>query len=189
MAASLLLLLLLAVFCIFLLYAVIKKARLTNKRNLLFISINLLLILLLLIVTGTKQLKNDIATIIYRSSPKKPAAVYSLLFQQPPEGCVHFIHFKDQLIPKIDCCIWMDVKVCPGELSRICKQKNYTATTVYSRDAAIFLKPFEERPVWWTPQILGDSFARMHIKFNQYNEQTLFFGKDSSQVFICDQAL
>lgn len=80
MAVSLLILFLLAALCIFVLYAVIKKSRLINKRNLLFISINLLLILLLFIFTGTEQFKNDIATIIHRSAPKKTSSSLWLTF-------------------------------------------------------------------------------------------------------------
>ncbi len=189
MADTILLLLLLFTLCLFLLYAFYKRIKLTNKKNLLFIGISIILIVLLLFYTGTGKIRSDIATAIKRSAPKKAEEVYRLLFKNPTDSCITVINFKDQVIPKIDCCIWMEVRVCSTELNRIRNLKKYKETKWNIADAVIFLKPFEERPEWWAPQTLGDSMIELHIKFNQDKEQTLFFGRDSSHVFICDQAL
>lgn len=189
MADTILLLLLLFTLCLFLLYAFHDWINLTNKKNLFFIGISIVLIVLLFFYKGAGKIKSDIATAIKRSAPKKAEEVYRLLFENPTDSCITVIHFKDQVIPKIDCCIWMEVRVCSTELNRIRNLKKYKETKWNIADAVIFLKPFQERPEWWDPKILGDSMIKLYIKFNQDNEQTLFFGRDSSHAFICDRAL
>ena len=121
--------------------------------------------------------------------PKNGTEVYSTLFKKPNENCIEIINLKDQIIPKIDCCIWMEVKLCPAELHRIANQKKYKETRYSKQDSLIFLGTFTEKPEWWTPQVLGDSLIKLNIRFDAENEQTLFFDKDSSHVFLCDQAL
>ncbi|MBL0355868.1 MAG: hypothetical protein IPP72_02820 [Chitinophagaceae bacterium] len=189
MAATILLFLLIVALCLFFLYALIKRIQLRKTKNLVFICINLLLILLLVVFTGTGKIRSAIATVIHRSAPKQPMEVYGLLFKKPMDGCVKFIHFKDQLIPKIDCCIWMELTLCPAELNRITRRKKYIETTFTKADSLIFLKPFSARPEWWNPQMFDDGIVQLHLQFNPGNEQTLFFSKDSSHIFICDQAL
>lgn len=110
-------------------------------------------------------------------------------FKKPVDGCVTFINFKDQIIPKIDCCIWLELKVCPIELNRIIALKKYQKTRLKKSDSLSFVNYFNDKPIWWTPQILGDSVTKYNIKFNQDSEQTLIFGDDSSHIFLCDQAL
>jgi hypothetical protein len=172
-----------------LLYAFYKRINLTNKKNLFFIGISMVLIVLLFLYAGAGKIKSDIATTIKRLAPKKAEEVYRLLFPHSTESCITVINFNDQVIPKIDCCIWIEVRVCSTELNRIRNLKKYQETKWNIADSLIFLKPFEERPEWWDPKILGDSMIKLYIQFNQDKEQTLFFGRDSSHAFICDQAL
>jgi hypothetical protein len=102
---------------------------------------------------------------------------------------IAIVNVKDQVIPKLDCCIWMEARVFPAEIKRIASLKKFE-TFVYRRsDSLIFLKPFAGRPAWWSPQVLGDSVTELHFKFNPDNQQSIFFGPDSSRIFICDQAL
>jgi hypothetical protein len=89
----------------------------------------------------------------------------------------------------VDCCIWMEVRLCPAELNRIANLKKY-AKSVYSKsDSLHFLQTFDDRPTWWSPQHLSDSLTKLNIKFNQEDQRSIFFGADSSHVYICDQAL
>jgi hypothetical protein len=173
----------------FSLYVSIKRTNLSKKAILLSIAINLILISLLVFYKGADKIKSDIVRVIHNSMPKKAAEVYPLLFKKPVDGCVNVINFKDQVIPKIDCCIWMELKLCPVELNRILALKKYQKTRLNKSDSLSFLHLFTDRPVWWTPQILGDSLTKYTFKFNQDNEQTLMFGNDSSHIYLCDQAL
>ena len=173
----------------FLLFAFIKRIKLTKPKSLLFIAFCLVSFLTLLLFTGTHKIKSDISRFVQNTSPKKAETVYSLLFKNPKDSCLTVLNFKDQVIPKIDCCIWMEVEICREELLRILSLRKYTETVINNSDSLNFLIPFGDRPSWWTPQQLGKVFTKAHIKFDQDNEQTLFFGKDSSHLYFCDQAL
>jgi hypothetical protein len=189
MADTILLLSLILTFITFLLFAVIKRVKLTKTNNLLFLAFCFIAILTLFFYTGTHKIKSDISRFIQNSSPKKAEEVYTLLFKRPNDSCLTVSNFKDQVIPKIDCCIWMEVKICPSELIRILNRKKYTEKIFNKSDSLEFLNSFNDRPSWWTPQILVNNITKANIKFDQDNEQTLFFGKDSSHVYLCDQAL
>jgi hypothetical protein len=82
----------------------------------------------------------------------------------------------------------MEVNLSPAELSRVAHLKKYKVTKFNKADSVNFLTPFGNKPAWWTPQILGDSIFRLNIKFDEDNEQTLFFGSDSTHLYLCDQA-
>ena len=99
------------------------------------------------------------------------------------------VHFRDQAIPMVDCCIWMEVNVCPAELARLIKLKNYASSLHPRSDSLNMLSPYKDRPDWWTPQVLGDTILELNIRFNTTNHQSIFFGRDSSHLYLCDQAL
>ena len=189
MIATISLLLVILSLVLFLLWALIQRYKLTKSKNILFIGICLISILTLFLITGSQKIKSDISRFVQNTSPKKAETVYSLLFKDPKKGCLKVINFKDQLIPKIDCCIWMEIELCPEELARILSRKKYTQTAISRSDSTNFLSPFEDRPSWWSPELIGDNFVKANIKFDEENQQTIFFGKDSSHVYLCDQAL
>ena len=190
MAETILLLLLIAALIFFLLYiSIIGGTKLSKKTVILSTTIFLISILLLSIYIGTDKIKSDIVRVIHNSSPKDAKEVYTVLFKKSINNCVTFINFKDQLIPKIDCCVWMELKLCTTELNRIIALKMYKISRLNKSDSLNFTNSFGDKPQWWTPQILGDSLTKYYIKFNQDNEQTLIFGNDSSHIYLCDQAL
>ena len=189
MAETILLLILIFGFILFLRYISIRGTRLSKKTLLLSIAISLVPIIILFVHTGAHKIKSDIVRVIHNSGPKNAEEVYTLLFRKSADNCITVINFKDQLIPKIDCCIWMELKLCPTELNRIIALKKYKKTRFNKSDSISFLRSFNDRPLWWTPQVLGDSLTRYNIIFNQDKEQTLFFGDDSSHIYLCDQAL
>ena len=174
---------------LFLVFIVVNPRRFSTQKNVLIIMVFSLAIVSLFFFTGFKKLNSDISRIIRNSSPKTPDEVYSLLFKKPIDSCMTVINFKDQVIPKLDCCIWMEVKLCPTELTRLMKLKNYQSSVYSKSDSLNLLRPFSDKPSWWTPQVLGDSITKLNIRFNSDNQQTLFFGRDSSHVYLCDQAL
>jgi hypothetical protein len=163
----------------------------SRQKPILFIlgGICLLAIVLIFSTKGSDKFNKNLARIIQNSRPKSDLEVYSLLFKKPIDSCITFIHFKDQVIPKIDCCIWMEISICPNELKRIIQLKKYRETILSVSDSTLFLQSFLDKPSWWLPQRLGDSLTKCTIIFNENNEQSILFGKDSSQVFICDKAL
>lgn len=162
---------------------------LSKKTVLLCTTICLVSILLLLFYTGTDKIKSDISRAIRNSSPKKADEVYTALFKKSLDSCVTVINFKDQIIPKIDCCIWMELKMCPTELKRILNLRQYKSSALDKLDSINFISSFKDKPLWWAPQELGDSITKYYIKFNQDNEQTIIINDDSSHIYLCDQAL
>jgi len=167
----------------------IKWNKLSKRRAFLYLLLGIVTLVILFQLTGSKKIKSDISRVIHNSMPKIGTEVYSTLFKKPTEDCINIINLKDQVIPKIECCIWMEVKLCPAELQRIVNQKKYKETRYGKQDSVKYLGTFTERPEWWTPQVLGDSLIKLNIRFDAENEQTLFFDRDSSHLFLCDQAL
>jgi len=151
--------------------------------------ISLFSLFAIFLTRGTDKFNKDLSRIIKNSKPKSAEEVYSLLFRKAADNCLNVVNFKDQFIPKIDCCIWMELNVCPKEFLRIINLKNYKETILTRSDSAIFLQSYSDRPAWWAPQKLGDSLTKLNIVFNEDNEQSLFFGKDSMHIFLCDKAL
>lgn len=145
--------------------------------------------IIIYLLTGPGKIRSDISRLIYNSSPRKAYEVYTLLFKKPTDHCLSVINFNDQVIPRIDCCIWMEVEVCPEELLRISNLRKYKTEKINKNDSLLFLSLFGDRPSWWAPQMLADSLTKLNIKFDENNEQTLFFGNDSTHLFICDKAL
>jgi hypothetical protein len=189
MIDTILLFALVIIFILFILFSIIKRNKFTRSSFLLLAAIGSILIISLFLYTGTSKIKSDISRLIENSSPKKAEEVYALLFKKSVDSSLEIINFKDQVIPKIDCCIWMEVKLSPTELGRVIHLKKYKEAKLNKSDSLNFLSPFGDRPKWWTPQILGDSIYKLNIKFDQDNEQTLFFSNDSSHIYLCDQAL
>lgn len=189
MADTLLLAFLIFVFFIVLSYALIKGNKLSGKRILFSLGLIFIAIIAVFIYSGSEKIKADLSRIIHNASPKSPMEIYAILFEKPLDSCVNIVNLKDQVIPKVDCCIWMEVKICPAELNRIVHSKNYVKSDFTQFDSSIFLQPFYDRPKWWTPQLLSGGLTKLNIVFNQDNQQSIFFGADSTHVFICDQAL
>lgn len=189
MADTILLAFLILVFIIFLFYALLKRNKLSRRKVLISLSILLVTIIALFFYTGFKKINSDISRIIHNSQSKPPSEIYTLLFKKPLDSCMTIVNLKDQVVPQIDCCIWMEVKVCPIELLRIIRLKKYEKSVYSKLDSLSFLKTFPDRPKWWLPQDLGDSLTMLNIQFDQENQQSIFFASDSSRLFICDQAL
>lgn len=186
---AILLLLLIAFTILIGLFIAFKSA--SKQKPLIYIigGICLLTIVILFTTKGSDKFNKELARIIQNSRPKSDLEVYTLFFKKPIDSCITFIHFKDQVLPKIDCCIWMEITICPKELKRIIQLKKYKVTNLAISDSTIFLQSFLDKPSWWVPQRLGDSLTNCTIIFNENNEQSILFGKDSSHVFICDKAL
>ena len=188
MSQTILLLVLVVALILFLVFISIKDTRLSKRTNLFWTAGFITSILLLLLLTGTAKIKSDVSRLIRNSLPKNPTTVYAVLFGKSPGNCVSVINLKDQVIPAIDCCIWMELQTCPAELKQILALRNYTIARVNTSDSLNYLKPFKDRPTWWSPQLLGDSLVKYQVVFNQNKEQTLFINVDSTHLYLCDRA-
>lgn len=173
-------------FLIFIILGVKKK----NKRSV-FISIFFLLLTLItcfwvLYLFLTKSY-NKVAEVF---RPRSGIEIYSSQFGKPTENCVSVINKMDQIVPRLDCCIWLEFKTCPKELNRIILQEPYKMKKYLSLDTTLYIPNYSPKPLWWTPHILGDSIFVMR-KYNPENpnrDKVLIFSKDSSHVFYYDMA-
>ena len=189
MAEILLLAFLIFGFIMLLIYALLKGIKLSRGIFLFPLGCILVAIIVIFFYAGSEKISSDISRIINNSRSKSPNEIYTILFKTPVDSCITIVNLKDQVIPKVDCCIWLEVTVCPAEINRIANSKQYVKSTYIKSDSVIFLQPFYSRPKWWTPQNLGDSVTKLNITFNHNKQQSLFFGRDSTHAYICDEAL
>lgn len=146
-------------------------------------------IIAILQFTGSRNMTANLSRIIKNSSPKSPEEIYSILFNQPLENCVSVKNTKDQLLPVLDCCIWMEIQICPAELNRIIQQKKYELTVYASKDSLDLTNSFPDKPSWWNPRLIQDTIFKLRYSTDPKKVQTLFFGSDSSRIFLCDMAI
>lgn len=50
--------------------------------------------------------------------------IYNAMFGNPVDKCTKVINHKDQIVPRLDCCIWLEFQTCSTELSRIVTQQH-----------------------------------------------------------------
>lgn len=116
--------------------------------------------------------------------------IYTALFGIPAENCVDVINKMDQIVPRLDCCIWLEFKTCPKELKRIIALEAYQKRELLATDTTSYFPSYGPRPEWFKPNILDDSIIVMQ-KYNPENpnrDQILIFSKDSTYAFYCDMA-
>jgi hypothetical protein len=116
--------------------------------------------------------------------------IYEALFGAPQQNCVQVINKKDQLVPRLDCCIWLEFKSCPTELRRIIAQGEYKKSVMAAKDTTSYIPNYSPRPEWFKPAILGDSIVILqhYNPENPNRDQILFISKDSTRAFYCDMS-
>ena len=112
--------------------------------------------------------------------------IYTALFGAPKQNCVEVINKTDQLVPRLDCCIWLEFTTCPAELQRVIALAPYKASTYIAGD----ISGYSPRPKWFNPGILGDSviMLRNYDPADPNHDQLLFISRDSTHAFYCDMA-
>lgn len=116
---------------------------------------------------------------------------YATLFGPPAAGCVAVQQLQDQLVPRLDCCIWLEFRACPGELARIlARQPGYQPLTGAARAGVIDQSPYLPAPGWWAPASLGARAVvlRKQLANNPNRDQLLIFSPDSTHAYYCDMA-
>ncbi|HEY8934193.1 MAG TPA: hypothetical protein VIM65_03200 [Cyclobacteriaceae bacterium] len=161
----------------------------TYKRLLIIlIPILLLVIFLFIKIDFNKITSRVIKGSVRQLKEKSPVEIYSILFQKPEEGCFTAFNCKDQKIPYIDCCIWMEFETCSSEFDRVLAKHSFIETKYLKQDSLLYNIKFEGKPKWWLPGSLGDSILKFSFKRDSNHEQILFSNTDHSHVFCCDRA-
>lgn len=170
-------------------FAFVKRRSLSGKIKFLLLGSGVLIIVCVFSVIKLEKVESEIARLIRNSRTRSADEVYSILFRTTRDSCVRVVNFKNQVIPKIDCCVWMELNTCGRELSQLLQSKNYEHSIVQVVEVDRILQSFPDRPEWWNLKMKGDTVLRSFVKFNSTNQQTLFYSSDSTHIFICDQAL
>ena len=123
--------------------------------------------------------------------PRTGEEIYMALFGRAQPGCLRVIHHQDQLVPRLDCCIWLEFKACPAEIKRILA--NDTAFRPVRQMVPALLPDtanYSPKPIWWRPGKLGRAvLLRQKFQPNNPNrDQLLIFSPDSTHAYYCDMA-
>ena len=116
--------------------------------------------------------------------------IYTALFGKPVSNCLTVINKADQIIPRLDCCIWLEFETCPLEMNRIISLEDYSTVKYISSDTSFNIPDYSPKPAWWTPSVLSDSVIVMQSQQpdNPNRVKISIFAEDSSHVFYCDMA-
>lgn len=165
------------IFVILLLTGIVKKSRKAVYFSLLF----LLFAIGTGIYTGYLFARKAYHVIRTGENPLKRSGIeiYTGLLGKPETNCVTVINSKDQYIPKIDCCIWLEFSTCPAELARIITKQPYKPATYY-------LPGYGPAPAWFTPKNLGPGAIMLQHSPDSNHEYLLYFSKDSTHAYYCD---
>lgn len=179
------------IFCAFLVYGLIRK-----KRKAIYISIVALIVTFIsgiwsvYLFTSKAYKKVSAINIDNPFKPRTGLEIYTALFGKPVENCIIVTNNYDQLVPRLDCCIWLEFKTCPNEIRRISALEPYERNDFPANDSDSYVPTYSPRPEWFKPHILGDSIIVLQ-KYNTENpnrDQILIFSKDSTHAFYCDMA-
>jgi hypothetical protein len=181
------------IFIFFIVTGIIRKSVLQIISSLLFLGISAVSLFFLAVALTSKassELKESVSSVKQKFKSRTGDEIYYALFGKPVDKCLKVINQSDQVVPRLDCCIWLEFQTCPTELNRIAAQEHFKATKYISGDTATYIPHYSPKPEWWTPQLLGDSIIVLRdFNFDNPNrDKMLMFAKDSSHAFYCDMA-
>jgi hypothetical protein len=120
--------------------------------------------------------------------PRSGIEIYTAVFGKPIENCVDVAEKMDQVVPRLDCCIWLKFATCLAEIKRISLQFALPTKNYLKKDS--FMVSYAPKPDWWLPQQLGDSI-RVLQNFDvrdPNHDRILVISKDSTKGLYCDMA-
>lgn len=128
-----------------------------------------------------------VASVRRRMAPRTGQEIYVALFGQPATTCVRVLRQQDQVVPRLDCCIWLEFQTCPAELSSIIARDSAYHAVPYT---AGNVPDYGPKPAWWTPEALGPHplAYRKYRPGNPNRDQLLVFSADSTHAYYCDMA-
>ncbi len=123
------------------------------------------------------------------SCSRSGSNIYTAVFGKPTENCVKVINSTDQMVPRLDCCIWLEFRTCPNELRRIARMQYYISLYIAATDTRDYGTVLGAEPDWWKPYVLGDTIYYLTDITPQSTEvHYLLFAKDSTHALYCDMA-
>lgn len=130
-----------------------------------------------------KKGTHAVASMHKRLAPRSGREIYVALFGEPVGNCLTIINQQDQIVPRLDCCIWLEFTACPGELTRISRLAAYQQVKYDSI-------PYGPLPAWWTPNKLGSKaiMLKNYSSDNPNRDQVLIFASDGTHAYYCDMA-
>ncbi|MBO9200190.1 MULTISPECIES: hypothetical protein [Niastella] len=184
-------------FLVLLISGIVKQ-----KRKLIYFS----LLALLLSIGGGLYIGVIIAKKAYTviKDAKNPFAkrtgleIYTALFDAPEASCVRVTNSMDQVVPRLDCCIWLEFSTCPGELRRIIDKKQLTPFLKEGDSRGdvpakviteINVPAYGPKPAWFKLQNLGEGCKALRkYPIDPNHDLILYFSKDSTHALYCDMA-
>ena len=178
-------------------YLIIKGIRIKSFKKVLeglgLLSLTFLCFLWLGIIAAGKAYTKGtekVAKIRKSFEPRTGKEIYIALFGDPVDNCINVINKSDQVVPRLDCCIWLDIELCPLELRRIIALDEYKSSIYDSDDTSGYLPTYSPRPVWWTPNKLNKPIIVLttYDTDKPNRNKILIFAKDSTHAYYCDMA-
>lgn len=109
--------------------------------------------------------------------PRSGEEVYKGMFGNTSAGCIKVLNVLEPVVPRIDCCTYLECTTCPGELKRIIVQGQYAPATSDAGPGT--------PPIWWTPQVLGKDAVALSFSPDEDSYELLVFSADSTHAFYC----
>jgi len=109
--------------------------------------------------------------------PRSGEEVYKGMFGNTSAGCVKLLHVLEPVVPRIDCCTYLEFTTCPGELKKIIARNKYVPATSDAGPGT--------PPVWWRPQALGKDAVALSFSPDEDSYELLVFSADSMHAFYC----
>ncbi|MEP7237302.1 MAG: hypothetical protein ABI685_05545 [Ferruginibacter sp.] len=170
------------------LFFLVKAIRRKNKGAIIVSATAILLTVILSLKIDLKNVKDLFSKELSRLKPRSKNEMYTIIFKLPVDSCVTVINTVDQVVPKIDCCAWLEFKTCPAALQKMINRLPYQVAKYAAGDSIMYNPSSNQRPFWWQPATLGDSLIKLNYVFDALTERTLLFNKDSTHVYCCDRA-
>lgn len=158
----------------------------TGRRKLIFISAGVLPVLGICIAwTVYLFMQKSYNRIAGALRPRSGQEIYVALFDKPASNCTSVINYQDQVLPKIDYAIALQLETCPQELQRILSLHEFEGMRQSSRECAITTQAGGMQ--WFKPETLGDSILVFQYRRNEYGGgQTIYASLDSTRAFCID---
>lgn len=166
-------------FLIVFIWGLVKKKPIVKR-----ISVVLFFVFVLLfVITGYVFLNTTYRKVSKALKPRTGMEIYTALFPSaPPNACVEVINAHDQLIPKLDNAILLEVNICPLELKRLLTLESYDAQIKNVKSIEI-----KEPLDWFNVKDWGDSVRVYSFTSEDLRNSRIIYCKyDSTKVLIKD---
>jgi len=165
-------------------FALLLLGLIKKRRKLILISLGILLLFITTTAwTGYNFLSKSYHKIASSFKPVTGEELYTVLFGKPEYSCIKMIHYREQILPRIDDPTRLEFTTCPEELKRILSLHKFE----YRREPVKNIFVQEGIDNWFRPESLGDTvLVFKYFKDEGGNVQTIYTSTDSTKVFCVD---